>query len=120
MGVWTRGEAPRRTGGGELDRARNFGYETCSFLRFVQNAVGGSSQQLSHMTKLIPNDVRGDGRLAQPDPAYDRKSLSEVIDLALKYNRFCDVERALIVQIVCDALLPATNGTNGKEVQAGH
>jgi hypothetical protein len=41
-------------------------------------------------------------------PAINLATLSRAVDEALKANCFCDVERHLIVQIVCGALLPET------------
>lgn len=35
----------------------------------------------------------------------DRRTLSEIIDVALKRHAFCEPERGIIVQVVCDSLI---------------
>ncbi len=56
------------------------------------------------MTKTNHFEVRSENRCSLPAALPDRKTLAEAVDEALKQNRFCDPERTLIVQIVCDTL----------------
>lgn len=43
----------------------------------------------------------------------DRKTLAKTIDHALNAAAFCEPERTVIVQVVCDALLGRSNDKNG-------
>lgn len=60
-----------------------------------------------HSTPLAPSEpgaIRHSPAPAPVDPVH-AETLRGIIDKALQTNLFCEPERGLIVQIVCDALL---------------
>jgi hypothetical protein len=71
----------------------------------VALAAFEAERPFTNMAKSKSVDFQAESRESPVGPNADREAMVTVIDDALRLYRFCEPERALIVQVVCDALL---------------